>query len=205
MIQFARGLDIDYFLEEGDYAIFIETHLMPPLTSIRGGEGMRAPVAKREPEYPELPTALTCWGYTGEAYQIPIESAAVGHRYVSAPDAPPAPPGYTEDLLELLASFGGMLLRREALLGFHNIQVLLIPTSPTTTAPGPSVPPPEARRERQAPTCKRGRARSTRADSSETESSDDSGSGSASGSDNGANGDSFESPPKKRKKRASRA
>ncbi|GMP97657.1 hypothetical protein CsSME_00045825 [Camellia sinensis var. sinensis] len=46
MIQFTRGLDVDYFLEEGDYATFIETHLMPHLTSICGGVGMRGPATR---------------------------------------------------------------------------------------------------------------------------------------------------------------
>ncbi|GMP27647.1 hypothetical protein CsSME_00003542 [Camellia sinensis var. sinensis] len=244
MIQFTRGLDANYFLGEGDYVTFIETHLIPPLTGIRGGEGMRAP-AMRE----RLPTALTCWRYTGEVCQIPIEPAAAGHRYVSAPDAPP---GYIEDLLELLTSFEGIILRREALLGFHGIQVLPIPTAPAAVAPGPSVSLPAARRERQAPARSRGRARSARAESgpskpilskddtvtseaeeatsqhaessqsgddnadsgsasgdatepsSEIESSDDFGFGSASGSNSGADGDSFESSPRKRTKRASR-
>ncbi|GMP44788.1 hypothetical protein CsSME_00013568 [Camellia sinensis var. sinensis] len=214
MIQFTRGLDADYFLEEGDYVIFIETHLMPPLTGIRRGEGIRAPATRERARVPratgarKLPTALTCWRYTGETYQIPIEPPAAGHRYIRAPDAPPASPGYTEDLLELLATFEGMILRREALLGFHSIQVLLIPTAPAAVAPGPSVPPPTAGRERQAPARSRGRARSAQPrPGSEVESIDDSRSGSASGSDNGADRDNAakSTPLRKRTKRASRA
>ncbi|GMP54494.1 hypothetical protein CsSME_00019654 [Camellia sinensis var. sinensis] len=61
MIQFTRGLDADYFLGEGDYATFIETHLMPHLTGIRRGEGVRAPAGReREPEYPGRPGCVSC-------------------------------------------------------------------------------------------------------------------------------------------------
>ncbi|GMP23912.1 hypothetical protein CsSME_00001352 [Camellia sinensis var. sinensis] len=152
VIQFMVGLEVEYFRVEGDYATFIQTHLMPPLTGVRRGEGVRAlairgrrratwasracgkgaPQARQGIGWPELPIALTCWWYTGEAYQIPIELAAAGHRYTRAHDAPLlctkflAPPRYTEDLLELLASFEGMILRREALLHFHGIQYILI-------------------------------------------------------------------------------
>ncbi|GMP40097.1 hypothetical protein CsSME_00010669 [Camellia sinensis var. sinensis] len=146
VIQFMVCLEVEYFRVEGDYATFIQTHLMPPLAGVRGGEGVRAPAtrarrrvtrasrargrtasqARQGTEWPELPTALTCWRYTGEAYQIPIEPAAARHRYNKALDAPPAPTGYTEDLLELLASFKGMILRREALLSFYGIQHILI-------------------------------------------------------------------------------
>ncbi|KAL7254093.1 hypothetical protein ACSBR1_008482 [Camellia fascicularis] len=69
VINFTRGVDADYFLGEGDYATFIQTHLMLLLM--------------------ELLTELTCWRYTREAYQIPIEPPAAGHRYIRAPDSPP--------------------------------------------------------------------------------------------------------------------
>ncbi|GMP24169.1 hypothetical protein CsSME_00001532 [Camellia sinensis var. sinensis] len=181
MIQFTRGLDANYYLGEGDYATFIETHLMPPLTDIHGGEGIRVPAMRERVGVPkatrarELPTALTCW------------------RYI-------------EDLLELLASFEGMILRREALLSFHGIQVPLLSTASAAAAPGPSVPPPTAGRERQAPARSRDRARSDAIEpGSEAQSSSGSGSGSASGSDSGTDRDNSESPPRKRTKMASRA
>lgn len=50
VIQFTVGLEAEYFQVEGDYAVFIQTHLMPPLTSVRGGEGARAPVARMGPK-----------------------------------------------------------------------------------------------------------------------------------------------------------
>ncbi|KAI7995871.1 Protein MAIN-LIKE 2, partial [Camellia lanceoleosa] len=37
--------------------------------------------------WPALPTELTSWRHTGEAYQIPIEPAPAGHRYVRAPNS----------------------------------------------------------------------------------------------------------------------
>ena len=79
VIQFIVGLEIDYFHAEGDYATFIQTHLMPPLTGVRGGEGARAPATRgrggatrsrrrRGPEgrqetaWPVLPATMTCRG-----------------------------------------------------------------------------------------------------------------------------------------------
>lgn len=62
-----------------------------------------------------------------------------------------------------------MILRREALLGFHGIQVPPIPSALAGAAPGPTVPPPTAGRERQAPARNRGRARGARAESGPSE------------------------------------
>ncbi|GMP34606.1 hypothetical protein CsSME_00007405 [Camellia sinensis var. sinensis] len=95
VIQFMVGLDADYFRMEGDYATFIQTHLMPSLTSVRRGEGARAPAARgrgratrsrkmRDPEerqetgWPELPTSLTYQRRSRETYQILIAPASVG-------------------------------------------------------------------------------------------------------------------------------
>lgn len=36
------GLEANFFCVEGDYATFIQTHLMPPLTGVQGGEEARA-------------------------------------------------------------------------------------------------------------------------------------------------------------------
>ncbi|KAF5933847.1 hypothetical protein HYC85_030018 [Camellia sinensis] len=105
VIDFTRSVDADCFLGEGDYATFIWTHLMPPLMGTRVHIGRvadipststaRAPRGKtrgmlptrRGFGWPELPTELTCWQYTREAYQIPIEASAAGHRYVRALDS----------------------------------------------------------------------------------------------------------------------
>ncbi|GMP40368.1 hypothetical protein CsSME_00010842 [Camellia sinensis var. sinensis] len=45
VIQFMVGFDVDFFRAEGDYAAFIQTHLMPPLMGVRGAEEARAPAA----------------------------------------------------------------------------------------------------------------------------------------------------------------
>lgn len=96
---FMVGLDADYFRVEGNYATFIQSHLMPPLTGARGGERARAPTARETRRVtrarakgaprvgqgiglPELSTVLTCWGHTGVAYQVPIELAATGYKLV---------------------------------------------------------------------------------------------------------------------------
>lgn len=55
VIQFMVGLETEYFRAEGDYATFIQTHLMPPLTGIRGGEGREPQVREREAEGPGRP------------------------------------------------------------------------------------------------------------------------------------------------------
>lgn len=70
------------------------------------------------------------------------------HRYVRTPDSPPPSIGYVEGLLEVMASFEGMILRRETMLSSHDIQVTPLQT-------GPSEPSPAAGREIQA----RGRGR----------------------------------------------
>ncbi|XP_028078521.1 uncharacterized protein LOC114280335 [Camellia sinensis] len=62
-----------------------------------------------------------------------------------------------------------MILRREAVLGFHGIQVPPIPSVLTGAAVGPAVPPSAAGRECQAPARSHGRARGTRTESGPSE------------------------------------
>lgn len=104
MIQFTEGLDADHFLGEGDYAIFIQTHLMPPLMGARVDRVAGAPTADRTRAtrvgtrgvppigqvtgWPESLTMLRCWRSIGTSYQIPIEPTETGHRYVKARNAP---------------------------------------------------------------------------------------------------------------------
>lgn len=167
VIDFTRGVEANYFLGERDYATYIQTHLMPSLTGIhaRGGRVADAPSTSRARApsdrargvpstrqsfgWPELPTELTGWRYTREAYRIPTEPSVAGHRYVRVPDSPLAPAGYVEGLLTMLASFEGMILRREKLLGFHGIQVPSLPTAVAAVVAGPSAPPPAVKRERE--------------------------------------------------------
>ncbi|XP_028127109.1 uncharacterized protein LOC114323651 [Camellia sinensis] len=185
--DFTRGVDADYFLGEGDYATYIQTHLMPPLTGTHAHTGRAAnaplmsraqvprgrargvPPTRQSFGWPELLTKSTGWQYTGEAYRIPIEPPVAGHKYVRAPDSPPEPARYIKGLLEMLASFEGMILRREALFGFHGIQVPPLPIAPVTAVAGPSAPPPPVGRERQVPVCGRGWAKSAQAESGPSE------------------------------------
>ncbi|XP_028074675.1 uncharacterized protein LOC114277057 [Camellia sinensis] len=137
------GLDADYFRVEGDYATFIQTHLMPPLTSVRGGEGAGAPAVRergREAKatrthgrrdsqtrqragWPKLPTSLTCWGRSGETYQIPIEPAPVSHELVGVRGSIPASIEYTEQALELATSLMGMVQTSMNLLSLYRIPI----------------------------------------------------------------------------------
>ncbi|GMP54659.1 hypothetical protein CsSME_00019746 [Camellia sinensis var. sinensis] len=109
MMNFTRGWGANFFLVEGDYTPFIQTYLMPPLTGARGGEKVRAPSAResgrgaratrtrsrrdvqsrQRTKWPELPTTLTCWQHTGEAYQIPIEPTPAGHELVGVRGSTP--------------------------------------------------------------------------------------------------------------------
>ncbi|KAI7998366.1 Protein MAIN-LIKE 2, partial [Camellia lanceoleosa] len=82
------------------------------------GEVSEMPPTKHSVGWPDLPTELTGWRYSGMPYQIPLE--------------PPLPDcfnlhlqpsvGYVEGLLEVLAIFKGMTLRRETMLSSHGIQ-----------------------------------------------------------------------------------
>lgn len=124
MIDFTRGWDVDFFWVEDYYTAFIQTYLMSPLTSTRGDERARASAARgrdrgaratrihgrrdsqtrQRTGWPELPTTLTCWRHTGQAYQIPIEPALVGHELIEVQDSTPAPIEYTGQAFELAAS-----------------------------------------------------------------------------------------------------
>lgn len=169
--QFMWGLDADCFRVEGDYAAFIQTHLMPPLTDARGGEEAlrltratraRASWARQRTGWPKLPTTLTCWRHTGDAYQVVIELAATGYELVGVQGPTQAPIEYTGRALELIASLIDMVQRREMLLGLYGITIPAISSAPAAAAavpaPAPAVPPSAAGR--------RGRDRSARAQSS---------------------------------------
>ncbi|XP_028092162.1 uncharacterized protein LOC114292407 [Camellia sinensis] len=131
VIQFMVGLETDYFRVEGDYATFIQTHLMPPLAGVREGEGARAPTTRKRgrgtkatrsrrrrgsderqrqgPGWPELPTSVTYQRRSGETCQIPNEPAPAGHALVGVRGPTPAPIEYTGQALELVASLTEMV------------------------------------------------------------------------------------------------
>ncbi|KAF5933525.1 hypothetical protein HYC85_029696 [Camellia sinensis] len=86
VIQFMVGLEAD--VREGEGARAPAARARPRATRVAKARGREASQVRQRTDWPELPTALTCWQYTGEAYQIPIEPAAARHRYVRAHDAP---------------------------------------------------------------------------------------------------------------------
>ncbi|KAI8009968.1 Protein MAIN-LIKE 2, partial [Camellia lanceoleosa] len=86
------------------------------------GEARGMPPTRQSVGWLDLPTELTGWRYFGVPYQIPLKPPLPDHRYVRTPDSPPPSIEYVEGLLEVLASFEGMILRRDTMLSFHGIQ-----------------------------------------------------------------------------------
>ncbi|GMP93934.1 hypothetical protein CsSME_00043567 [Camellia sinensis var. sinensis] len=151
------GTDVLLHLEEGDYATYHHTYLMPPLTGVRtptrraadvpstsragtsrGGAGLVPPILPtyHHAGWPDIPTELTGWRY-GTSYPIPIEPPMPDHRYISDPDSPPPPREYMEGMLRLVASLEGMVLRREAQLSILSVSMPPLYTEPQA---GPSRP-----------------------------------------------------------------
>ncbi|KAF5934228.1 hypothetical protein HYC85_030399 [Camellia sinensis] len=113
----------------------------------RGGGGLVPPIPPTYPHpgWPDMPTELMGWQYgTTSPIPIQIEPPMPGHRYVRDPDLPPPPVEYMDQVLEMVASLEGMVLRREAQLSIMGFQVpfsFLMPpvyASPQAGPPGPS-------------------------------------------------------------------
>ena len=174
VIDAILGTDGFLHLEQGKYATYRHTYLMPPLTGVRtptrrsagmpsssraraagapstsragtsrGGGGLVPPIppTHHHPGWPDMPTELMGWQHeTPPPILIPIEPPMPGHRYVSDPDSPPVcsavfhlshryfgiclfiddlssflqpPREYMDEVLGMVASLEGMVLRREA-------------------------------------------------------------------------------------------
>ncbi|GMP77936.1 hypothetical protein CsSME_00034043 [Camellia sinensis var. sinensis] len=114
------GTDTILHTEEGEYATYRHTYLMPPLIGIhtptrrvagasssararatdapstsragtsRGRAG-QIPPTYQHVGWPDPSTTLTGWRY-GTSYPIPLEPPLPDHRYVSDPNLPPMPP-----------------------------------------------------------------------------------------------------------------
>ncbi|GMP73311.1 hypothetical protein CsSME_00031100 [Camellia sinensis var. sinensis] len=216
--QFMVGLDANYFRAEGDYATFIQTHLMPPLIGTRGGERTRAltarevrratrahtrrsPSAEQSNCWPVFPTTLTCWRHTRMGNQIPIKLAEAGHELVEASIE------YTGSALELIASLMGMVQRREMLLSLHNPRYTdFTGDSNTSTNTGTSRHS-ESSESGDDGACSRSESGGVVEEGSGVKRGDDADSGSKNDSNSGADGhNSLQSSPlMKRTKRASRA
>ncbi|KAI8001417.1 Protein MAIN-LIKE 2, partial [Camellia lanceoleosa] len=89
----------------------------------RGRGGSIPPISPslHHPGWPDMPTELTSWWF-GTPYQVSLEPPLPDHRYVRDPDSPPPPVEYTDELLGMLATFEGMILRREAQLAIMGVQ-----------------------------------------------------------------------------------
>ncbi|KAF5933444.1 hypothetical protein HYC85_029615 [Camellia sinensis] len=107
----------------------------------RGGGGLVPPIPPTYPHpgWPDMPTELIGWQYgTTSPIPIPIEPPVPGHRYVRDPDSPPPPVEYMDQVLEMVASLEGMVLRREAQLSIMGFQMPPVYAQPQAGPPGPS-------------------------------------------------------------------
>lgn len=148
------GTDALLHLEQGEYATYRHTYLMPPLTRVRTptrrsasmpsssrartadipstsragtsrGGGRLVPLIPPthfHAGWPEILTELTGWRY-GTSYPISIEPPRPDHRFVRDPDSPPPLIEYMDEMLGLVASLEGMVLRREAQLSIMGVQM----------------------------------------------------------------------------------
>ncbi|KAI7999776.1 Protein MAINTENANCE OF MERISTEMS, partial [Camellia lanceoleosa] len=101
------------------------THSTSRAGTSRGGGGLVRPIPPtyHHPGWPDMPTELMGWQYgTTSPIPIPIEPPMPGHRYVRDPDSPPPPVEYMDQVLEMVASLEGMVLRREAQLSIMGFQ-----------------------------------------------------------------------------------
>ncbi|KAF5933151.1 hypothetical protein HYC85_029322 [Camellia sinensis] len=132
----------------------------------RGG-GRPVPPTYPHPGWPDVPTELMGWQYGSTSpVPIPLEPPMPGHRYVIDPDSPPVrstalhspfrcldtpsfaddlssclqpPREYTEEMVGLVATLEGMVLRREAQMSIMGVQSQARPPGPPWGA-GPSGP-----------------------------------------------------------------
>ncbi|XP_028100437.1 uncharacterized protein LOC114299808 [Camellia sinensis] len=68
---------------------------------------------------------------------IPLEPPMPSDRYAIDPDSPPPSRGYMEEVVGLVATLEGMVLRREAQLSVAGIQMPSWSGQPQTRPPGP--------------------------------------------------------------------
>ncbi|GMP24457.1 hypothetical protein CsSME_00001719 [Camellia sinensis var. sinensis] len=173
-----------------------------PLTTARGrARGM--PPTRQSVGWPDPLIELTSWRYGGVPYQIPLNPPLLDHRYVRTPDSPPIciTPSidYVKGLLEVMAFFEGMILRREMMLTSQGIQ-----TNEDEEAASPQS---ESSEGGGDGTGSGSKGSGDVKEGSKDWSGDSSGSSSSSDSDSGADRDSAteSTPPRKRTKRASQS
>ncbi|XP_028098526.1 leucine-rich repeat extensin-like protein 5, partial [Camellia sinensis] len=107
----------------------------------RGGGRSVPPIP---PTYPhpgwlDMPTELMGWQYgTTSPTPIPLEPPMPSDRYAIDPDSPLPPREYVEEVVGLVASLEGMVLRREAQLSIMGFQMPPVYAQPQARPPGPS-------------------------------------------------------------------
>ncbi|XP_028074154.1 RNA-binding E3 ubiquitin-protein ligase MEX3C-like [Camellia sinensis] len=85
-----------------------------------------------------MPTELMAWQYGASSpTPIPLEPPMPSDRYAIDPDSPPPSRGYMEEVVGLVATLEGMVLRREAQLSVAGIQMPSWSGQPQSRPPGP--------------------------------------------------------------------
>ncbi|GMP94246.1 hypothetical protein CsSME_00043772 [Camellia sinensis var. sinensis] len=106
----------------------------------RGGSRPFPPTPSIHPhlEWPDMPTELMAWQYGASSpTPIPLEPPMPSDRYAIDPDSPPPSRGYIEEVVGLVATLEGMVLRREAQLSVAGIQMPSWSGQPQARPPGP--------------------------------------------------------------------
>ncbi|XP_028055163.1 uncharacterized protein LOC114259351 [Camellia sinensis] len=106
----------------------------------RGGGRPVPPISPTYPHpgWPDMPTELMAWHYGAiSPTPIPLEPPMPSDRYAIDPDSPLPPRGYMEEVVGLVATLKGMVLRREAQLSIAGIQMPSWSGQPQVRPPGP--------------------------------------------------------------------
>ncbi|XP_028103973.1 uncharacterized protein LOC114303031, partial [Camellia sinensis] len=105
-------------------------------TSRGGGRSVPpTPPTYPHPGWPDMPFELTGWRF-GTPYPITLEPPLPDHRYVRDPDSPPPPVEYVDEILGVMASLEGMVLRRETHLSAMGAQIPPVYAPPQAGPPG---------------------------------------------------------------------
>ncbi|KAF5932382.1 hypothetical protein HYC85_028553 [Camellia sinensis] len=106
----------------------------------RGGSRSVPPAPSVHPHvgWPDMPTELMAWQYGAiSPTPIPLEPPMPSDRYAIDPDSPPPSRGYMEEVVGLVATLEGMVLRREAQLSVAGIQMPSWSGQPQARSSGP--------------------------------------------------------------------
>ncbi|XP_028090260.1 uncharacterized protein LOC114290519 [Camellia sinensis] len=106
----------------------------------RGGGRPVPPTPSTYPHlgWPDMPTELMAWQYGAiSPTPIPLEPPMPSDRYAIDPDSPLPSRGYTEEVVGLVATLEGMVLRREAQLSVAGIQMPSWSSQPQARPSGP--------------------------------------------------------------------